>query len=71
MNVDLGLLVLRVAVGGVVLAHGLLKIGWPTSMGARGPEAVRGSPASSVGWDSGRRCFGRSPRSSRRSAAAC
>src|SRR6266508_6008546 len=42
MNVDLGLLVLRVAVGGVVLAHGLLKIGWPVSMGMRGTAAVRG-----------------------------
>jgi putative oxidoreductase len=42
MNVDLGLLVLRVAVGGVVLAHGLLKIGWPVSMGMRGAAAVRG-----------------------------
>jgi putative oxidoreductase len=42
MNVDLGLLVLRVAVGGVVLAHGLIKIGWPISMGARGAAAVRG-----------------------------
>jgi putative oxidoreductase len=40
---DLGLLVLRVAVGGVVLAHGLIKIGWPISMGpARGVAAVRG-----------------------------
>ncbi len=44
MNVDLGLLVLRLAVGGVVLAHGLIKIGWPISMGARGTAAV---PASS------------------------
>ncbi len=42
MNVDLGLLVLRVAVGGVVLAHGLLKIGWPVSMGSRGSAAVHG-----------------------------
>jgi putative oxidoreductase len=42
MNIDLGLLVLRLAVGGVVLAHGLLKIGWPTSTGARGTAAVRG-----------------------------
>ena len=42
MNVDLGLLVLRLAVGGVVLAHGLIKIGWPISMGARGAAAVRG-----------------------------
>jgi uncharacterized membrane protein YphA (DoxX/SURF4 family) len=29
MNVDLGLLVLRVAIGCIVLAHGLIKIGWP------------------------------------------
>ncbi len=43
MNVDLGLLVLRVAVGGVVLAHGLIKIGWPISMGMRGMAAVRGT----------------------------
>ena len=42
MNDDLGLLVLRVAIGGVVLAHGLIKIGWPISMGARGAAAVRG-----------------------------
>jgi putative oxidoreductase len=28
--------------GGVVLAHGLIKIGWPISMGARGAAAVRG-----------------------------
>jgi putative oxidoreductase len=42
MNEDLGLLVLRVAIGGVVLAHGLIKIGWPISMGMRGPAAVRG-----------------------------
>jgi putative oxidoreductase len=47
MNVDLGLLVLRVAVGGVLLAHGLIKIGWPISMGpARGMAAVRGL----AGW---------------------
>jgi putative oxidoreductase len=40
---DLGLLVLRVSVGGVVLAHGLIKIGWPISMGPqRGVAAVRG-----------------------------
>ena len=43
MNVDLGLLVLRVAVGGVVLAHGLIKVGWPISMGMRGMAAVRGT----------------------------
>jgi hypothetical protein len=33
---------LRLAVGGVVLAHGLIKIGWPITMGARGTAAVRG-----------------------------
>lgn len=43
MNVDLGLLVLRLAVGGVVLAHGLIKIGWPISMGMGGMAAVRGT----------------------------
>jgi putative oxidoreductase len=43
MNIDLGLLVLRLAVGGVVLAHGLIKIGWPISMGMRGMAAVRGT----------------------------
>jgi putative oxidoreductase len=43
VNEDLGLLVLRVAVGGIVLAHGVAKLGWPISMGpARGAEAVRG-----------------------------
>jgi putative oxidoreductase len=42
MNIDLGLLVLRLAVGGVVLAHGFIKIGWPISMGMRGMAAVRG-----------------------------
>jgi putative oxidoreductase len=42
MNVDLGLLVLRLAVGAVVLAHGLIKIGWPISMGARGTAAIQG-----------------------------
>lgn len=41
MNVDLGLFVLRLAVGGVVLAHGLLKIGWPVAMMGRGMDAVR------------------------------
>ena len=43
MNEDLGLFVLRVAVGGVILAHGLIKIGWPISMGQRGMAAVRGT----------------------------
>lgn len=43
MNVDLGLLVLRLAIGGVILAHGLIKIGWPISMGMRGMAAVRGA----------------------------
>lgn len=43
MYEDLGLLVLRVSVGGVVLAHGVAKIGWPISMGpARGMAAVQG-----------------------------
>src|SRR5207237_10015131 len=28
MNADLGLFVLRVVVGGVVMMHGLLKLGW-------------------------------------------
>jgi putative oxidoreductase len=40
---DIGLFVLRVSVGGVVLAHGLIKIGWPIAMGPqRGMAAVRG-----------------------------
>jgi putative oxidoreductase len=39
---DLGLFLLRVTVGGVVLAHGLMKIGWPISTGQRGMPAVRG-----------------------------
>jgi len=43
MNADFGLLVLRVAIGVVVLAHGLIKIGWPISMGMRGTAAVRGT----------------------------
>jgi len=42
VGTDLGLLVLRVAVGGVILAHGLMKIGWPSPMmGMRGMTAVR------------------------------
>jgi putative oxidoreductase len=43
---DLGLFILRLAVGGVVLAHGSIKIGWPISMGQRGMPAVR----SAAGW---------------------
>jgi putative oxidoreductase len=39
---DPGLFILRLAVGGVVLAHGAIKIGWPISMGQRGMPAVRG-----------------------------
>jgi putative oxidoreductase len=39
---DLGLFVLRLAVGGVVFAHGSIKIGWPISLGQRGAPAVRG-----------------------------
>jgi putative oxidoreductase len=46
VNVDVGLFILRVAVGGVVLAHGFIKIGWPISMGMRGMAAVRGT----AGW---------------------
>jgi putative oxidoreductase len=42
MYADPGLFVLRLAVGGVVLAHGVIKIGWPISMGQRGMPAVRG-----------------------------
>jgi putative oxidoreductase len=42
MNADLGLLVLRVGVGGVIFAHGAIKIGWPVSMGpGRGAAALR------------------------------
>jgi putative oxidoreductase len=39
---DPGLFILRLAIGGVVLAHGAIKIGWPISMGQRGMPAVRG-----------------------------
>ena len=39
---DLGLLVLRLAIGGIVIAHGFIKIGWPISFGNRGADAVRG-----------------------------
>ena len=39
---DLGLLVLRLAIGGIVIAHGFIKIGWPISFGNRGTAAVRG-----------------------------
>ena len=50
MSEDLGLLVLRLAIGGVVIAHGFIKIGWPISMGeARGIAAVRGT----AGWFGG------------------
>jgi putative oxidoreductase len=35
-----------VAVGGVVLAHGSIKSGWPISLGQRGVPAVRGV----AGW---------------------
>jgi putative oxidoreductase len=44
---DLGLLILRLAVGGVIFAHGAIKIGWPVSMSeARGGAALR----SVAGW---------------------
>jgi putative oxidoreductase len=39
---DLGLFVLRLAIGGIVMAHGSIKIGWPISLGQRGAPAVRG-----------------------------
>jgi putative oxidoreductase len=42
MNEDIALFVLRVVIGAVVLAHGLIKIGWPISTGQRGMPAVRG-----------------------------
>jgi len=42
MNEALGLLILRLSIGGIILAHGLIKIGWPISMGMRGLAAVRG-----------------------------
>ena len=39
---DLGLLILRLAIGGIVIAHGFIKIGWPISFGNRGAAAVQG-----------------------------
>ena len=36
----------RATTGGVVLAHGSIKIGWPISLGQRGAPAVRGV----AGW---------------------
>jgi putative oxidoreductase len=52
MNDDLGLLVLRLAVGGVILAHGLLKIGWPFTMMGKGMAATRATTGyfASVGF---------------------
>jgi putative oxidoreductase len=44
MNVDLALLVLRVAVGIVIMAHGLLKLGW---------VGKGGSIAGVAGWFNG------------------
>jgi putative oxidoreductase len=44
MNVDLALLVLRVAVGVVIMAHGLLKVGW---------VGKGGSIAGVAGWFTG------------------
>lgn len=41
MSADLGLFVLRLAIGGIIFAHGAIKIGWPISLGARGMPAVR------------------------------
>ena len=50
MTADLGLLVLRLAIGGVVIAHGFIKIGWPISLGeAHGWTALRGV----AGWFGG------------------
>lgn len=39
MSADLGLLVLRLAVGGIVVAHGLLKLGWVGQGGSIGGAA--------------------------------
>jgi putative oxidoreductase len=39
MSVDLALFVLRVTVGGIVMAHGLLKLGWVGSGGSVGGVA--------------------------------
>ena len=44
MNTDLGLLVLRVVIGGVVMQHGLLKLGW---------VGKGGSIAGVAGWFNG------------------
>src|SRR2546421_3140128 len=44
MNVDLGLLVLRVVIGGIVMQHGLLKLGW---------VGKGGSIAGVAGWFNG------------------
>jgi len=44
MTADLGLFLLRVAVGGIVMAHGLLKLGWVGS---------GGSIAGAAGWFNG------------------
>lgn len=50
MNPDLGLTVLRVAVGAVIMAHGAIKIGWPIALGPeRGSAALRNV----AGWFAG------------------
>lgn len=71
MNVDLGLLVLRLAIGGIVLAHGLLKIGWPIAMMGKGMDAVRATAGFFGSLGSGRPCSGRWWPSPPKSAAAC
>jgi len=46
VNADLGLLVLRVVVGAVIIAHGVLKVGWVWGSEAKNLAALRGV----AGW---------------------
>jgi|SRR5919108_2338353 putative oxidoreductase len=47
LSPDLGLFVLRLAVGGVIFAHGAIKIGWPISMG---PGVGLAALRNTAGW---------------------